>query len=177
MNDACRVCMIKRIGNFGDHCDGIAHFQPMVRRQFRERRSADIVTDDVQGIAVAADFVCADDIRMSQLRGGACLAEELLNGRGIELFPSGDLDRHGAIEKRVTSLPDRPEPAHPKALDEFEVRHLSEHRGIARAFRVIDETEGTAAARAFDFRHGGIGIQVDRAAAMWTAHNQATGLY
>ena len=126
---------------------------------------------------MAADLVRADNVRMPKLGGGAGFAHEFLDGGGVELFPARNLQRHGPVEHRVASLPDRPELPHPETLNQLEVRNLRERGCVARVFGIVDEAKAAPAGRAVDVDERGIDDQVDRAMAVRTANDQAAGFF
>ena len=87
VDDALLVGMVQGVGDFGAQLGRFAAGELLAGEPVAERDAADEVADDVDAVAVAADFVDADDAGMAQLGGGAGFAEEffLLLGRHARL--------------------------------------------------------------------------------------------
>ena len=93
-----------------------------------ERQALDEIADDINTAGLDPDFMHADDVRMSELRGGPGFTQKLLRLDQIEPGLVRALDRDHAIEFGVTRLPHHPETARAQPLDQLEVadrRHLA----------------------------------------------------
>ena len=53
--------VVEAVGNFGDERGCLAGIKPAAGRPLGEIRTVDEIADDVDAVAVAADFVHADD--------------------------------------------------------------------------------------------------------------------
>ena len=62
----------------------------MVREPVGQGKTVNVVTHDVDGIPVAADFVNADDIRVPELSRRAGFAEKLFRFINCELSSRGE---------------------------------------------------------------------------------------
>ena len=116
--------------------------------QSPKRDAADEVADDVDAVAVAADFVDADDAGVAQLGGGAGFAEEFFLLLGRHAAGARNLDGHGAVELFVAGLPHAAEAADAEPLDQLEAAQLRERRRHPRGFALVHQAEVAAAGAA-----------------------------
>ena len=77
VDDSLLVGMVQCVGDLGAQLGRLAAGELLASQPIAERDAADKVADDVHTVAVAADFVDADDVRVPQLRGSAGFAKEL----------------------------------------------------------------------------------------------------
>ena len=100
-----------------------------------KRHAANDIADDEDRVAVAADFVDVDDVRVVKLGRGAGLAQKLFRLGAVELALARNFDRHRAIELAVAGLPNRAERAAADLLDEIEM--CDPRRGFSFRWRRV----------------------------------------
>ena len=147
VDDALLVGMVQGIGDFGAQLGRFAAGELLAGEPVAKRDAADEVADDVDAVAVAADFVDADDAGMAQLGGGAGLAEELFLLLGRHAAGARNLDGHRAVELFVAGLPHAAEAADAEPLDQLEAAQLRERRRHPRGLALVDQAEVAAAGR------------------------------
>ena len=142
--------------------------------QSPKRDAADEVADDVDRVAVAADFVDADDVGMAQLGGGAGFAEELFLLLGRHAASPRNFDGHRAIELLVAGLPHAAEAADAEPLDQLEAAQLRKRRRHPRGLALIDQAEVAAAGAAGEIGKRRIDGDFGRLMAVWAADFEPT---
>jgi hypothetical protein len=105
MGDAVAVRRLEGIGNLDRCAKGLGP---------RQRPCQRLPVDEFHVEIVRADIVQRADVRVVQRSNCACLTIEPI----AELLP-GDLDRHPAIESRVTALPHFAHPSATNRRDDF----------------------------------------------------------
>ena len=104
MNHAPAMGVAKRLGQFGENADRLGRLEPALALDARgEGLAFDVAHDEVHESVVLAKGEEGDDVRMGQLRRGACLAAKTLTKVGrLGAFGRKDLDRDEAVERGFT---------------------------------------------------------------------------
>ena len=115
MHDARLVGEVQGVADGGQQLGRLALRQPLGVFELGQRDALDQVADDIDVVAVAADLVHADDMRMPQLRRDAGFVQKLFHLAGAQLPAPRNLQGHRAVELayRGPSRPcqSRPSPA------------------------------------------------------------------
>ena len=147
VDDALLVGMVQGVGDFRAQLGRLAAGELLAGEPVAQRDAADEIADDVDRVAVAADFVDADDVGMAQLGGRAGLAEEFLLFLGRHAALARNLDGHRAVELLVAGLPHAAEAADAKPLDQLEAAQFRERRRHPRGLALVHQAEMAAARR------------------------------
>ncbi len=107
-----RVRGVERVGDLHAEVEQGVHRQRPVRQPALQRRPVEQLHDQERQVAVMADVVERADVRMVERRGGARLALEALERRGIlRELGREELDGDLAAETRVLGAVDDTHPA------------------------------------------------------------------
>jgi hypothetical protein len=145
MNQTLFMCMMQGVGNFDAQLGRLAASGLLAGKPISESHTADEVTDDVDAVAVAADFVNAHDVWMAKLSGGAGFAEELFLVVTRHAAGTWDLDGDSAVEFPVSGLPHTSKTANTDPLDKLKSTHPRQGRRHPRVLSQINETKLTSA--------------------------------
>ena len=109
VDDARIVCEVHGSEQFGHQADGSPDFEPLARVEGRfQLLAADVLHDDVGNLALFAEVVDLDDIRVVEPRHGLRFARKTLRvvarGRFVEIADEDGLDRDLAIQPGVEPL-------------------------------------------------------------------------
>ena len=132
MDDALLVGMVQRVGDLGAQLGRFAAGELLAGEPVAQRDAADEVADDVDDVAIAADFVDADDAGVAELGGGAGFAEEFFLFLGRHAAVPRDFDGHRAVELLVAGLPHAAEAADAEPFDQLEAAQLVVSDGAIR---------------------------------------------
>ena len=134
VDDAVFVGMIEGVGDSRTELGRLAVGGLLGGEPVVECRAANEIADDVNGVAVAADFVDADDVRMAELCSGAGFFEELFFFDGADADAAGNLSattRSSWRSRAFQTVPKLPIPS----CSTSSKRPIFERAGIAQVAR------------------------------------------
>ena len=112
MHDAARMCGAKSARNREPDCQGVLHPERAARQAHPQRFPLEALGDDVRGVAVGADVVHREDVRMIERPRGTCFAGNRLRAiRGAGRVREQELDRDVPPEPLVARAEHFPHPA------------------------------------------------------------------
>jgi hypothetical protein len=175
MNHTLFMCMMQGVGNFDAQLGRLAASRLLAGKPISESHTADEVTNDVDTLAIAADFVDAHNVWMAKLSGGTGFAEEFFLVVTRHADGTWDFNGDSAIELPISGLPNTSKTADPDPLDEFKSTHPRQGRRNPRVLSDIDETELTSARAADEIGEPGVHGDLRRRVAIGATDNEVAG--
>src|SRR5262245_22337173 len=90
MDEACRVCVGKRIGNLNRELERAARVQRTSGEETTQRLTLDELEDEIRMTVLLADFIERGDVRMAEGGSQRCFVEKPLPLSGIVDFVRGE---------------------------------------------------------------------------------------
>ena len=157
MDHALVVRVLERIANLRNDLQRLARgqatslFELAQIRAIHELHEEEVEAGEGLGDGVwrlgrsAAELVNRDDVRMTQPRQGPGFAiEPLLEVRAVRALPRQNLQRHEAVERRLSRLVNRAHSARAEQAEEFE---LGKQPGDFLEGRLLESTAASGVAR------------------------------
>ncbi len=109
VDDPVLMGMVDRVGHLVAQRGGFPERQPVALEPAMEREAVDVLVDDVQVLAVAADRLHARQARVVELGRGLGLADEAIRLLLRRAAIDRDFHGHDLVELGIPGLPHRPE--------------------------------------------------------------------